>query len=322
MTRSGLDRLAADPRLLARRLGSAEPRLGLVANPTSVTADLKRSVEVVQGAGRLLALFGPEHGFYGEAQAGEPVADGRDEATGLPVHSLYGAAKRPRRELLRGLDALVFDIQDSGLRWYTYLSTLVAVIEELDALAAEGPAPALVVLDRPNPLSGAVVEGMALEPAFASFVGALDLPARHGLTLGEAARLAAARRGPRIRLDVVELEGWSRGRHWPETGLPWVPPSPNLPTFDSNLAYAATTLLEGTNISEGRGTTRPFEIFGAPWIGPEALARELESRRLPGLAFRPCRFVPGFSKHSGEPCGGVQLHVRDRAAARMAEAGY
>jgi uncharacterized protein YbbC (DUF1343 family)/1,6-anhydro-N-acetylmuramate kinase len=327
MTLTGLERLARDPGILARETGRPA-RVGLVANPTSVDSRLQRSVEIVSAAARdaggsLVRIFGPEHGFWGEAQAGEAVGDTVDPVSGLEVVSLYGERREPRAELLADLDALVFDLQDVGLRYYTYLSTLVACASSIAALAArDGRAPRLVVLDRPNPLGGRSVEGMAIEPGLLSFVGCLPVPARYGLTIGEFARFAVAKLGLRLELAVVPLEGWRRDMLWPETGLPWVPPSPNLPDFAAALCYAGTCLLEGTNLSEGRGTTLPFRLFGAPWLDGEALAAELSRREVPGFAFAPARFVPSISKHAGLACRGVRVHLTDTRGCRPLLLGY
>ena len=313
--------------MLARETGRLT-RVGLVANPTSVDSRLVRSVEIVSAAtrtagGSLVRIFGPEHGFWGEAQAGEAVGDAVDPVSGLEVVSLYGERREPRAELLADLDALVFDLQDVGLRYYTYLSTLVACVTSIAALKARGGrAPRLVILDRPNPLGGRSVEGMSIEPEFLSFVGCLPVPARYGLTIGEFARFAVAKLGLRLELAVVPLEGWSRDMLWPETGLPWVPPSPNLPDFHAALCYGGACLLEGTNLSEGRGTALPFRIFGAPWLDGEALAAELTRRKVPGFAFAPARFVPSISKHAGLACRGVRVHITDERASRPLLLGY
>ncbi len=312
MTRTGLDVLLEDgvPELEGLRVG-------LITNHTGIDRRLRSGIDLLHASDRLrlAALFGPEHGVRGDAQAGVKVGAATDSRTGLPVHSLYGETRRPTPEMLRGLDALIFDIQDVGVRYATYISTL--------AYAQEAAAQAdlrFVVLDRPNPITGVRVEGNLLDPAFASFVGVHPLPVRHGMTTGELARLFAAERGYPEPL-VVPLRGWRRDQWFDQTGLPWVLPSPNLPTLDTLTLYAGTCLIEGTNLSEGRGTTRPFELIGAPWIDPFRLAEELERRELPGVAFRPAYFTPTFSKHAGEVCGGVQVHIRDRESLRAAELG-
>jgi uncharacterized protein YbbC (DUF1343 family) len=292
-------------------------RVGLIANHTAIDRHLRSAVDLLHDSDvvELAALFGPEHGVRGDAQAGVTVAAATDARTGLPVHSLYGQTRRPTPEMLAGLDTLVFDIQDVGVRYATYISTMALALE---AAAAAGLG--FVVLDRPNPITGSAVEGNLLDPAFASFVGAHQIPIRHGMTAGELARLIASERGwPEP--DIVPMRGWRREQWFDETDLPWVQPSPNLPTLDSVTLYPGTCLLEGTNVSEGRGTTRPFEYIGAPWVDPFRLAAEMTERGLPGCAFRPAYFTPTFSKHAGEVCGGVQVHITDRAALRPVAIG-
>jgi uncharacterized protein YbbC (DUF1343 family) len=258
---------------------------------------------------QLVALFGPEHGLQGAAQAGEVVATATDERTGLPVYSLYGETRAPTPEMLADLDVLLFDVQDAGTRYFTYPSTLLLVLRAAAAVGLK-----VVVLDRPNPLGGKAVQGNVLDPAFTSFVGAHPVAIRHGLTLGELALLVNDEAGVGADLAVVPAAGWRRSQWYDETGLPWVPPSPNLPHLAAVALYPGTCLLEGTNVSEGRGTTQPFELCGAPWIDGERL-RALLVERLPA-AVRPrrCAFVPAYSKHAGEVCEGVALHVFDRAA--------
>jgi uncharacterized protein YbbC (DUF1343 family) len=294
---TGLDVIAAEGHPALRGA-----RVGLLTNHTGVDRRLRSGIDLLRSRGdlQLAALFAPEHGIRGEAQAGAVIADAIDARTGLPVHSLYGDVQRPLPETLGGLDALVFDVQDVGVRYATYASTCLLCLE-----AAAEAGIAFVVLDRPNPLGGEV-EGNVLDPAFVSFVGAHPVPIRHGLTIGELARLVAAERGlpPPI---VVPLRGWRRDLWHDQTGLPWVSPSPNLPTLDSLTLYPGTCLIEGTNVSEGRGTTRPFELIGAPWLAAHSLADELAGRNLPGVAFRPVWFVPTFSKHVGATCSGVQI---------------
>jgi len=316
MVLTGLQRLADGSAGVS--LGRA--RCGLLCHPASVSAELRHAVDVVLAAGAdLRCLFGPEHGVCGEAQDMEGVGDGR-HALGIAVHSLYGStveSLRPRHEMLEGLEVVLVDLQDVGSRYYTYVWTMVMTIQ---ACAEAGCR--VVVLDRPNPLGGADIEGPGIEPGFTSFVGLLPLPVRHGLTPGEIARLAVAELGLEGgALQVVPLEGWRREQLFDETGLPWVLPSPNMPTPETALVYPGGCLLEGTNISEGRGTTRPFELVGAPWIDGHALADELHRQDLPGVRFRPTSFCPTFHKHVGESCGGVQLHVTDRRAFRPLRTG-
>lgn len=291
-------------------------RVGLIANPTAVDATLAHAVDVLAASDsfELAALFGPEHGLRGDAQDMISVSDATDSRTGLPVHSLYGsdyASLAPTRDMLDGLDAVVFDIQDVGSRYYTYAWTMVL---SLRACGEKGIP--LFVLDRPNPIGGALVEGGAIEPGFESFVGVMSLPNRHGLTVGELALWAKATDDILGELHVVQMRGWSRDMTYADTGLPWVMPSPNMPTYDTALVYPGMCLVEGTGLSEARGTTRPFELFGAPYIDGHALAEALDSDDLPGVRFRPCAFTPMFQKHANTQCGGVQLHVTDAHAFR------
>ncbi|MEO1171628.1 MAG: DUF1343 domain-containing protein [Myxococcota bacterium] len=303
--RNGLDVLLDDPK---RWL---QGRVGLIANPTTVDRTLRH------GADRLAAhpdvdlvtLFGPEHGIRSDAQYMEGVTDERDEATGLPVFSLYGdtfESLSPTEEQLAEVDALVFDIQDIGTRYYTYAATMALAMK-----AAKGRP--VVVLDRPNPLGGVAVEGGGIDPGLESFVGLYPVPQRHGLTVGELARLYRDAFEISCDLRVVPCEGWRREQLFDETDLPWVLPSPNMPTLDTALVYPGMCLLEGTTVSEGRGTTRPFELFGAPYVRAADLAEELNGMGLPGLTARPAAFTPTFDKYTGELCRGVQLHVTDRS---------
>lgn len=313
---AGLDRLVADPSLLAGR------RIGLVTNYTGVTATLHRGVDRLLRRGVEVAiLFGPEHGLRGTAQAGESEGGGVDPATGLTVVDTYGMPAEALDERIRasGLDALVFDLQDIGTRYWTYTSTM------FDCMAAAARTGAgFVVLDRPNPIGGTAVEGPGLDPALHSFVGRVDVPLRHGLTSGELARLivrlAPGEGAPMPQLEVVGVTGWADRAPAQETGLPWVPPSPNLPTADTALVYPATGLIEGLNVSEGRGTTRPFETIGAPFVD-ERLQPLLAGQSLPGVVFRDTWFRPTFHKYAGETVRGIALHVTDRAAFRPVRTG-
>jgi uncharacterized protein YbbC (DUF1343 family) len=280
-----------------------------VANPTAVDGGLAHAALLLRDskAFRLERLFGPEHGVWADAQDLVEVDDGLDARTGLRVWSLYGPTRVPTAEMVAGLDALVFDVQDVGSRYYTFAYTM---LHALQACARHGLR--LVVLDRPNPLGGQTVDGNVLDPAYASFVGMHPLAVRHGLTVGELALLFNEERGLRARLIVVKMRGWRRAMTFEDTGLPWVPPSPNMPTVDTAFVYPGGCLVEGTNLSEGRGTTRPFELVGAPWLDPWALAAAVEREGLPGVRFRPAFFIPTFHKHAGQRCGGVQVHVTDR----------
>jgi uncharacterized protein YbbC (DUF1343 family) len=231
----------------------------------------------------------------------------RDPDTGLPVHSLYGAVRCPTEEMLSDIDILVFDLQDVGTRVYTFIQTMAYCMQ---ACARFGKS--MIVLDRPNPVNGQQVEGNLLDPEFQSFVGIYPLPMRHGMTAGELALLYNKEFGIGCRLTVVPMQGWRRSYWHDETELPWVMPSPNLPTRESATVYPGMVLVEGTLLSEGRGTTRPFELVGAPYVQARTLAEHLNSRRLPGVQFRPAYFEPTFQKHAGKMCGGVQIHVNDR----------
>ena len=302
--RTGLDELLARPGRLKGQ------RIGLIANPTCVTAELVPGALALKAARafRLVKLFGPEHGIWAAAQDLVHVEDSKDPATGLPVVSLYGKTLAPSAAMLKGLDALLFDVQDVGSRYYTFIYTMLHAMQA----CAEHGVP-LVVLDRPNPIDGVTLDGNGLDPAFLSFVGLHPLAVRHALTVGELASLFRKERGFDVDLRIVRLRGWRREMSFEETGLPWVMPSPNMPTVDTAYVYPGGCLVEGTNLSEGRGTTRPFEFVGAPWLDPWALARALNGEALPGVVFRPAFFTPTFQKHAGKPCGGVQVHVTDRA---------
>lgn len=284
-------------------------RVGLLAHQASIDRRLSHAATLLADARgvRLVRLLAPEHGVWGAAQDHALVSHARDPVTALPVASLYGAHREPTPAMLRGLDVLVVDLQDVGSRYYTFIWTMALAMQACGR--ADVP---VVVLDRPNPLGGAAVEGNLPDPAFASFVGLYPLPARHGLTIGEVARHLVRDQGIRCRLTVVGMRGWRRAMLWEDTGVPWVAPSPNMPTPDTARVYPGGCLVEGTNLSEGRGTTRPFEWVGAPYLEAHAYAGALERLGLPGVSFRPVRFVPTFHKWAGRLCGGVQLHVTDR----------
>jgi len=289
-------------------------RVGLVAHAASVAVDGRHAVDVLRSRGvRVVRLFAPEHGLRGQAAAGEAVEDGADLASGLPVVSLYGSRTRPSPRDLRDLDALVVDLQDAGVRFYTYVSTLLLC---LDAAAEAGIA--VIVLDRPNPLGGESVDGPASEHPEV-FHSMAPGPLLHGLTLGEMARFANARRARPARLEVIPMRGWRRALTWADTGRAWTPPSPNLRSADAALAYPAVALLEATNVAEGRGTPAPFLLFGAPWLDAGAVVAGL---RAPGYTLAEEAFVPEASaaapapKHRGQACRGVRVQVVDPALAR------
>lgn len=306
--RTGLDRLRTSvPPFLRGR------RVGLIAHQASVTGDLVHAVDVLRNRRdlRLTALFAPEHGFAGEQQDQVEIGVQKDLRTGLPIHSLYGPHRSPGPETLRSLDALVLDLQDVGVRYYTFIWTLALVLR-----AAAAARKSVVVLDRPNPLGGLRVDGNWPEEDHASFVGLHPLPVEHGLTIGEVARYLNATQGWGTDLHVVPMTGWTRAQRFGDTGLPWVLPSPNMPTVDTATVYGGGCLLEATNVSEGRGTTRPFEIVGAPYIDGNRLAEALGRHKLPGVLFRPLVFRPTFNKWAGQICGGVQWHVTDPSVFR------
>jgi uncharacterized protein YbbC (DUF1343 family) len=312
MTRvfTGAERVAGDPGLLGAG------RFGLVTNFTGVMPDLSRNVDALLAAGvNITALFGPEHGLRGTVQAGLTEAAEFDVNTGLPLFETYLATDEEldARVEASGVDALVFDMQDIGVRFYTYVWTMYDCMRSAARTGIR-----FIVLDRPNPLGGLAVEGPGVDAAFESFVGRANVPIRHGLTAGELARHVNDRVLPRIEggsadLSVVRMDGWTRRMLFDDTGLEWVAPSPNMPTVDTAFVFAGTGLLEGTNVSEGRGTTRPFEVIGAPYID-SALIGELRKRELPGVLFREVWYVPTFHKYAGETLRGVQVHVTDRRA--------
>jgi uncharacterized protein YbbC (DUF1343 family) len=285
-------------------------RIGIVSNPASVDNALGHIVDAAMAAPGVTvgAILGPQHGFRSDVQDNmieTPHAD--DRTRRVPVYSLYSDTREPTADMLHGLDALVIDLQDVGTRVYTYAYTMANCLR---ASARHG-VPA-IVCDRPNPIGGLEVEGPVIEPGYESFIGQFPIPLRHGLTIGELAHLFNEHFAIGARLEVVAMEGWQRAMFWDDTGLPWVMPSPNIPTPDSAGVYPGTVLLEGTNASEGRGTTRPFELVGAPWVQAERFAAGMNASDLPGVHFRPAVFEPTFQKHAHTTCGGCQIHVLDR----------
>jgi uncharacterized protein YbbC (DUF1343 family) len=293
--------------------GVRAKRLGLIANPTSVDRSLRHAARLLHDSPelRLAALFGPEHGLGGFAQDQIELEDESDEETGLPVRSLYGPTRAPTGDMLEDLDALVFDVQDIGSRYYTYIWTMAHAMQACVEHGKE-----MIVLDRPNPIGGEAVEGNLIGGGCRSFVGLYPIPNRHGMTVGELARLFNEEFGIGCHLTVVEMDGWTRSQWFDETALPWIMPSPNMPSIETATVYPGMCLIEGTNLSEGRGTTRPFEIVGAPWVDPQRLVSELGREDLPGVVLRCLSFQPTFHKYAGRVCRGIQQHVMDRRAYR------
>lgn len=293
-------------------------RVGLITNPTGVDQTLNSIVDRLYNDPdvELTALYGPEHGVRGDAQAGEYVEYYIDEATGLPVYSLYGKTRKPTPEMLEDVDVLLFDIQDVGTRFYTYIYTMAYAME-----AAQENDIKFIVLDRPNPLGGQKVEGPVLDPKYASFVGNYPIPLRHGMTVGELATLFNEEFEIGADVTVVKMNGWKRNMYYHDTPLQFVLPSPNMPTFETTLVYPGAALIEGTNISEGRGTTKPFEFIGAPFVNSTEFAAELNDLNLPGVTFRAASFTPTFSKHSGNLSHGVQIHVTNKQPFNPIETG-
>ena len=305
--RVGLERLLSDDRRLL-----AGKRVALVSNPASIDSRFRHAADALfeHPDIEVAALFGPQHGFRSDVQDNMiETPHGQDPRRRVPIYSLYSETREPTDEMLNGVDVLLVDLQDVGTRVYTYIYTMANCMR---AAARRGIR--VIVCDRPNPVGGVAVEGATLDPAYASFVGQYPIPLRHGLTIGEIARLFNREFGLGAALEIVPLEGWRRDMYFDETGLPWVMPSPNLPTLDSAIVYPGAVLFEGTMVSEGRGTTRPFELLGAPWIDGDRLAAAMNARGLPGVHFRAVFFEPTFQKHAKTACGGCQLHVTDRSA--------
>jgi uncharacterized protein YbbC (DUF1343 family) len=309
----GIERLLSDDRRLI-----AGQRVALVSNPASIDRSFRHSTDVLfdDSSIEVVALFAPQHGFRSDLQDNMiETPHGRDERRRVPIYSLYSETRQPTAEMLRDVDMLLIDLQDVGTRVYTYIYTMANCMR-----AAARHDRRVVVCDRPNPVGGVAVEGATLDPAYASFVGQFPIPLRHGMTIGELARFFNDEFSLGAALDVVPLSGWRREMYFDDTGLPWVIPSPNLPTLDSAIVYPGAVLFEGTMLSEGRGTTRPFELIGAPWIDGERLAAAMNARHVPGVHFRPVFFEPTFQKHAKQTCGGCQLHVTDRKVFRPVRA--
>jgi uncharacterized protein YbbC (DUF1343 family) len=287
-----------------------DSRVGLLVHPASVNRRLEHAVNLFFKSKKLTlnALFGPQHGIYGETQDNMIEWEGfQDRHTKLPVFSLYGRTRKPEPSMLEHIDVLVIDLQDVGARYYTFIWTMENCMK-----ACEQMNKSVVILDRPNPIGGHKTEGTVLDMSFASFIGQHPLPIRHGMTVGEIGNYLQNEFCSSLDFHIISMDRWKRNMWFDVTGLPWVMPSPNMPTLDTAIVYPGMCLLEGTNISEGRGTTRPFEIFGAPFIDPDLLVKQLKGFNLTGVIFRPTYFQPTFQKHAGKVCGGAQLHVSQR----------
>jgi uncharacterized protein YbbC (DUF1343 family) len=308
MVKSGLDVLFAHRKSLL-----AGKRIALLANPSAIDSSYQFILDrfLAEQNLQLKALWGPEHGLRAEMQDQQWCDAYQDPKTGLPVYSLYGTNLKPTSQMMQEIDTVVFDIQDVGSRYYTFIYTLSYTMEACLEHHKE-----VVVLDRPNPINGVDVEGPVLEKGFESFVGRYPISIRHGMTVGELAFYFHQEMKLNCRLEVIEMEGWNRSSFFEETGLPWILPSPNMPTVDTAIVYPGMCLFEATNVSEGRGTTRPFEIFGAPWIEPDSFCKLLESFDLNGVQFRPLYFRPTFNKFANRLCGGAQIHITDRRSFR------
>jgi uncharacterized protein YbbC (DUF1343 family) len=308
-------RLGSEALLASGRLDGA--RVGVVSNPASVDHDLRHVVDRVAAlpTATLAAIFGPQHGFRSDVQDNMiETAHGHDEIRRVPVYSLYSETREPTASMLKDLDVLVIDLQDVGVRIYTYIYTMANCLKAARKLGLK-----VIVCDRPNPVGGTQVEGPVLVNGWESFVGMYPIPMRHGMTIGEIARLFNDHFGIGADLEIVPMKGWRRDLYFDDTDLTWIMSSPNIPTFETTVVYPGTVLFEGTNVSEGRGTTRPFELIGAPWIVAERFADTMNRRGLPGVYFRPVVFEPTFHKHAGKACAGVQIHPLDRRTFRPVE---
>ena len=293
--------------------------VGLLVHPASINRRLEHVAGIIHKSRKveLKALFGPQHGIRGETQDNMVEWKGfRDKKTGLPAFSLYGRIRKPAPEMLRDIDVMVIDLQDIGARYYTFIWTMDLCMKACMAMKK-----LVVILDRPNPIGGHIIEGPVLDMSIASFVGQRPVAVRHGMTIGEIGNYLHNEYYASLDFHVIAIQNWERKMWFDETGLPWVMPSPNMPTLDTAIVYPGMCLLEGTNLSEGRGTTRPFEIFGAPFIDPDLLVTRLREFRLSGVIFRPMFFQPTFQKHAGKLCGGAQIHVTDREKFRPFKTG-
>lgn len=292
-------------------------RVGLITNPTGINSNYESSIDVLFEKVNLVSLFAPEHGIRGSADAGATVGNEVDPVTKLPVYSLYGSTQKPTKAMMDTIDVMCIDIQDVGARFYTYIYTMAYAME-----ACRDYGKRFIVFDRPNPVSGDIVEGNILDMNYSSFIGKYPLVQRHGMTIGEIARYFAMVQGLNCELKIVKMKNWNRSYYFEDCNLPWVLPSPNMPTVDTAVVYTGTCIFEGTNLSEGRGTTRPFELIGAPFIDSVKWAKELNALGLDGVVFRPASFTPSTSKFSGQTCYGVQVHVTDRKIFDAVKTGW
>ncbi len=301
---SGLDVL-----LQSKHRSLKGKRIGILCHQASVDSGLRHITSLLHSRNlKITAIFGPEHGLWGTAQDQIPVVSSEDSVLNVPIFSLYGDHRAPSSQSLEMIDIMICDLQDVGSRYYTFVWTMALAMQ---GCAAHGKK--FIVIDRPNPINGKTLEGPLLDMNFASFVGLYPVPVRHGLTIGEMALWLNSRFDIGADLEVIRMKGWKRRMYFEETGLPWILPSPNMPTVDTAIVYPGACLIEGTNLSEGRGTTRPFEMIGAPFINSDPLANLLNRDKLPGVAFRACRFEPTFHKFALESCGGLQIYVKDRS---------
>lgn len=292
-------------------------RVGVVTHAAATLPDFTGIVDaLLQNGINITALFGPEHGFDGAGADATLIDHARDARTGLPVYSLYGAQQEPSTDMLTNVDVLLFDMQDVGVRFYTFISTLAQVMR-----AAARHQKEMIVLDRPNPLNGVQIEGPLVDTGLESFISAIPVPIRYGMTPGELAKWMHHHEKLDLDLTVIPMRGWSRTQWFDETGLPWIPLSPGMPQFSTTIVYPGTCLVEGTNLSEGRGTALPFEVLGAPWLDGYALAQAMNRLELPGVCFRPHYFIPTFSKYQDEKCNGIQVHVLNREIFRSVYTG-
>ena len=311
MVKLGIDRIDKYLHLFKNK------KVGLITNPTGVNSELKSTIEILSSKTELVALYSPEHGVRGDLQAGVRLDDYVDPETGSMVYSLYGKNKKPTEEMLKNIDVLCFDIQDVGARYYTFIYTLAYVMMAASEFNKE-----VVVFDRPNPVGGDIVEGNILDTDFRSFIGYYPLTQRYGLTIGELATLFNQEYGINCKLHVVKMEDYNRKMYYEDTGLLWVLPSPNLPTIDSTFSYLTTCIFEGTNMSEGRGTTKPFSIIGAPWLNVDKLLNDLEKQELNGVKFRKIYFTPTFSKHQNNLCNGIEILITNKELFKPIKTGF